>query len=561
MALTFYTQPHKMIFTNHTTGSLTNAWSLAPNTLYDVWFYIQNDEAVAKFGVQVFVQHTPYGIGLPGTTNNITQPVTVNVPPKSGTNGIGLVTFQYLTPPGGHSCLSAQIMPNGPVLQQNTDVFNAAVGALSTISFLVFGGTISGPMILSLVETLESGTVVPPAQSWHPLFVPPPGTGPTNPSPSPVTLSLAANGFYSVGLRVTAAGNQTHVFHITGFVNGMNVGSVDLRVQPQPLSQPLYPCDPYIHGGYLSPDIILVDPHTGVPVPIGGFNSLIPDDDYGFKAIVHNSSPTDAGNTIVRFWEFPGGAGSAGHLVDIQTAMIPALSFVEVSSAHPFHSALAGQHKCAAVSIFNAMAVTCNTDAVTAVEVCDPNLHPDHSCSAWHNTNSVVVFIGQPWKLNIYVSLPPMPKIREPFPVDVDIFTYHVPQGYEKSAKLREIAAMLGEAGLSRLPLYLMPSVRNTMEPIDLKMTTRVAKDIKLEMIEPLRERAKSLVGSQSNLGKAFRLSLAEKPVPFTISGTVPEKAKPGDIIIVQVVANYPQTPVSPARAVEFYQIMHVQKG
>ncbi|MGA2488760.1 MAG: hypothetical protein ABSF99_01040 [Anaerolineales bacterium] len=537
MSLTFYTQSQQMTFVDSTPPyPVVNAWSLSPNHSYDVFFTIQNDTNFEVLGVQVIVTHSPFGIGLPGTTTNIIQPQPVNVPPKGpGGNGLATVMFHYLTPPGGHACLVATIQPNGPSLQQNTDVIAVPTGVTSTLSFLVFGSAVPEVMTLNLTERLETGVAVPPAQKWNPLLVAPSGIGPAVPTPSPINLNLAANGFYSIGLNVTPPLGATdlHIFHIEGTIGAANVGSVDIRVTPSPgVVKP----DPYVLGGYQSPDIILYDLTTGIPVPLGGLpggrwdTTLDPNKDYGFAACVHNASSTPAVNTVVRFWEFWGGVGCAGTLVDVQAAAIPPLSSVIVYSAHPFKSAPAGQHKCAVISLYNSLAGTC-PDAVTASQVPDPNANPSHSCSAWRNTDSMIVFSLQPWKIILQVNTP----IPDPGPIEVKVLTYHVPSKWIEQDNVKKIATVLEQGGAPReTPLYMLPLLRDTSKPIDLKIVLDRGPMIKLEKGEP---------GT------------------FTVSGIVPEGVQPGDKLLVHVIASYPQTKESAARAVEFIQILHVEKG
>lgn len=540
MSLTFYTQPQQMTFADSTPPyPVVAAWSLQPVHTYDVFFVIQNDADCEETNVQVGVTHSAFGIGLPGTETDIIQPLPVNVPPKGpGGNGLATVTLRYTTPPGGHACLYATIQPDGPMLQQNTDVIAVATGVTSTISFLVFGGPAPEVMNLTLTELLETGATVPPAQGWNPLLVAPPGIGPAQPTPSPISLNLAANGFYAVGLNVTLPPTPTavHVYHIEGTVGQANVGSVDILVTAGPpgMARP----DPFVLGGYQSPDIILTDLTTGLPIPLGGLpggrwdTTLAPNTDYGFAARVRNASSTAAVNTVVRFWQFVGGVGKAGTLVDIQTATIAPLSATIVQSAHPFRSAPPGpaHHRCAVVSIYNALAGTC-PDAVTNLQVPDPQAHPYHSCSAWRNTDSMFVFPRQPWQLNLQVNTP----AAEPGPVEVKVLTYHVSPDWEKQDKVNQIAALLEQGGaLPDVPLYLQPLLRDTLESIDLK--TEIKPGPRIELAQDV-------------------------PTTVNLSGTVPEGVQPGDKILVNVLASYPQTPESAARTVEFLEVLYVEKG
>jgi hypothetical protein len=536
MSITFYTQPHQMTFVDAMAPyHVVNAWSLQPVHSYDVFFVIQNDADFEELNVQVNVTHSPFGIGLPGTTTNLIQPLPVNVPPKGpGGNGLATVMFHYFTPPGGHACLLATIQPSGPSLPQNTDVIAVPIGVTSTLSFLVFGGLAPEVMTLKLTEEFDTGVVVPPAQAWNPLLVAPPGIGPAVPTHAPVNLNLAANSFYSVGLNVTPppAAVGVHIFHIEGSLGTGSAGSVDIRVTTGIVVKP----DPYVLGGYQSPDVILYDLTTGLPVPLGGMpggpwdTTLDPNKDYGFAARVRNASGSPAVNTVVRFWEFGGGGGWVGTLVDVQAATIPPYASTMVYSAHPFKSAPAGQHACAVISIYNALAGTC-PDAVTASQVPDPNANPSHSCSAWRNTDSLIVFPLKPWQINLQVNAP----IHNPGPVEVKVLTYHVPLGWRKQEKVNRMATLLEQGGVPpEVPLYLLPPLRDMLNPIDLKTTLRP--------------------GPKLELARGG-------PVTLNVSGIVPEGVQPGDKILVHVFATYPQSKESEGRVVEFIQILHVEKG
>ncbi len=565
MSLAFYTQNHQMTFADALPPHhVENAWTLHPLQAYDVSFVIQNDGDCEEHGVQVHVVHSPYGIGLPGTTTNIIQPAPVNVPPRGpGGNGLATVTFQYLTPAAGHSCLNATIQPAGPTLYQNTDVLHVPFGTTSRLSFLVFGGLQPEVMKLTLTERFESGAPVPAAQSWHPVFVVPPVVppiGPAAPTPSPINLNLPANSVYSIGVDVTVPPLQTtvHVLHIEGTVAGHNVGSVDLRVAP--LDIPVK-CDPFVHGGYHSSDVILYDLATGMPVPVSGMpdgDSLLrPNTDYGFAARVHNASIMPAENTVVRFWKIGGGLGMASPPWATATGTIPPMGSEIIYSPVPFRSAPAGQHACAIISIYNALAGTC-PDAVTVAQVPSPVANPNHSCSAWRNTDSMYVFLLKDWRLHLELVTPPFP---EPVPVQVALYTYHVPTGWEKNERVAQIVDVLGQGGTgNETPLYLLPTLRETLKPIELKLDLKAERTI--EPIPALRDLGEAAAYvPRTPPARVFQAKLVNgKSLPFDIVGQVPGTAKPGDKIIVHAIAYYGKTEQWPYRLVEFTEILHVKQ-
>jgi hypothetical protein len=570
LSLGFFTQNHHMTFANAFTGQSENAGTLHPNTIYHVSLIIKNDSNHAepsdpqKPGIEVFVQHTPYGIGLPGTTTNIIQPTPVYVPPH-GPDGDGLATvsFYYTTPVGGHSCLTAKIMPNGSTLSQNTNVSNTPIGVPSTHSFLVFGGT--GPETMSLTVTESSEPNVPPYQTWNPKIIAPPGIGLNGPETAPVNLNLPANSFYSIGLQVTPpipCDNKIHNYLIVGTVGNKNVGSVNISIKPVPQNS-FKPCDPYILGTYQSADVILVDPDTGLPVPLGiggTATSLKPGKKYGFAACVHNASVVPAVNTVVRFWQF-GTLNSVGPLIDVQTVTIPPNSDIIVQSAKPFPSAPLGQHKCAVVSIYNSVGGSC-PDAVVSGQVPTP-WPADHACAAWRNTDSIFINLGKPWELNLELALPaPIPyPLTNSVPVDVMIHTHFVPPEWKKTAKVDDLVSKIAKAGIPcKVPLHMIPSLRETMKSIDLRLDVKTEHSFKVEKFELPTEVKKLMAKPRENLQKAFRFNLKEKPVPFTISGIIPDTTNPGDIILVDVVAHYSATETLPARDIEFLQVFHVEK-
>jgi hypothetical protein len=537
MSLSFFTKSQEMNIVNaENPFDAVSAFALQPNHNYNVYVLIQNDSNIEAQNVQVTVTHSPFGIGLTGPTDGLTQPLPVNVPPKGpGGNGIALVRFGYHTPAGGHACIYAT-MSNGTGIGQNTTIYSVAVGTTANLSFLVYGHKDhSEVMTLTLEERLETGVAVSPGQSWNPLLVAPAGIGPTVPTAAPIDLNLPANSFYSIGLNVTPPVSATgrHVFHIEGSVNGVNVGSVDIWVNADPNT---VKSDPYILGGYQSADVILRDLVTGFDVPLGGrpngpwSTTLNPDTEYGFAARIHNASSEPAINTVVRFWEFPGGVGTIGTLVDVQVATIPPLSEVIVESSKKFKSAPLGQHKCVAVSIYNALAGTCE-DATTANQVSDPNAHPEHSCSAWRNTDSQIVSLLGTWEIDLQLAT----AFDGTDPVEVKLQTLHVPAAWKQQEGIKAITNILDQTCADhQKPMYLLPVVREKLKPIDVQ--------------------AKIKQGARIRLKK-------HKPATLSISGQIPKDVKPGDKILVHVTALYPKTEGSAPRAVEFTQILHIEKS
>ncbi len=582
MTVSFHTHSQQMTFVDPTVAPpvTVSANNLVPGRTYDVYLVLQNDSTSEALGVQVHVNHSAFGIGRPPGDSGITQPAPVNVPPAliagdPALVGLATIAFQFTAPPGGHGCLVATIEPVGPSISQNVTVVGIPVGVPSTLSFMVFGGATTEVMTLTLAERVQAtGAPVAPAESWQPLLIAPPGTGgpaaPT-PAPAPLTLTLAPNGFYSVGLRVTVAASatQAHVFHIAGVVGGQEVGEVDIVVNPLPRESYVAPA-PYITGGYQSPDVILVDPATHVPVPLGGLPGgpwdtlLRPNTDYDFHAVVHNASLTAAVNTIVRFWSFDGGVGSAGVLIDVRSVTVPAGSQVEVQSAHPFRGApLNHPHRCAVVSIANSLSAHCTADATTANDIPDPAADLIHSCSAWRNTDARVVFILKPWDIFLDVIYPlPTP---DPGPVEVEVEALRVPVGWEQTPEVQRLEQTLHLLGKrTTYPLYLLPELRKTLEGADLAIEIAPRDPgVKIERGPAAQPgQAGQPIGGVGLATRAVTARIhpiAGKPAPLVLKGTTPKDARKGDIFLVYVTARYPQTKLSPARAIQATEILHVQ--
>lgn len=554
MALSFLTLPQQMVFVD-SSMHLADANSLLPNQDYTVSFVVQNDSATAE-NAEITITHSAFGIGLPGGTSLITpNPVFVSVPPMAfGIKGQATATFTFHTPAGGHGCIVAKIDPNGPALNQNSSVISVPQGLPSNLSFLVFGFA-SADVLLTLTESEVTATNVPvvPFTLWHPVMVPPAGISSQVISPTRIKLTgLAHSSFYSVELQFTApAFVNTHIFTVVGTntATGEYLGEVQLRLQPATAGIPSEPSRPFILGGYQSQDILLTDPLTGANVLLGGapggaWDTLLrPNTNYGFSARVHNDSATPAVNTIVRFWKFPGGVGSNGVLVDVQSVTVPANGAVIVHSAHPFLSAAAGQHSCAAVSIYNAAAGRCAADAVNAIDVPDPGLDQSTSCSAWRNTDSQWVWAGLQWHADFDLGIPH--PIWQKLPVDVTVETQYVPIDFTRGTVFREMDGLIKTNGLQvNKPLFLLPKLRETLKPIDLGLKITRQDGGKLAAGE--RKGSYSLVQTK------------DATTGFRVEGVIPKSVQKGEVMLVKVIAHYPKTDRTAGKNVEFLQVLHV---
>ncbi|MGB9121150.1 MAG: hypothetical protein WCE73_11060, partial [Candidatus Angelobacter sp.] len=453
MKLSFYTPPQSMAFVDPVTHNLTNAGQLKAGVIYDVFAVVKNEDAVEYPDVHINVTHTAFGIGLPGGTSYIVQPEPIDVPPALNVSQPGLATFQFhfMAPPAGHGCLIATIVPNNVRLNQNLTVLTAPYGA-STISFLVFGDpNLDETMVLTLQQKLENGTPVTPANHWPHQFVVPQALTPTpNPSSDTVTLHIPRGStYYSIGINVTIPPTATdaHIFFVRGTVNGVDKGSVSLLVKPDPTF--IKPA-PYIIGGIESADIVLVDAN-GNEVPILNNPTDIhstPDThlttstDYTLRAIIHNDSPTPAVNTLVRFFESPGGIGGQPDLLDIQTVTVPGHGHVEVTSQRKFHSGqLLNEMKCAIVTLYNPQSDICNVpDLLDALA----KMQTGHEGpAAMRNTHSTVVFIGDRFHINLAAAYPRIPLPHPVPPVELHVESVLIPHDWRTLPEAIEANQML----------------------------------------------------------------------------------------------------------------------
>ncbi|MGP0017729.1 MAG: Kelch repeat-containing protein [Candidatus Sulfotelmatobacter sp.] len=340
-------------------------------------------------------------------------------------------------------------------------------------------------------------------------------------------------------------------------IGGQNfTGSALNNVEAFTVATVLAAPDPYIgNGTYQSPDIILLD-SGGVPVPIGGAPGgawdtlLLPLTNYGIQAVIYNDSTVAAVNTSVRFWHFPGGVGTAGTQIDMQTVTVPPSSSIVVTSANPFQSAAALDHECVAVSVANSASPYFSVDPTTATAVIDPTIpHPagsGHFGSAWRNTNSITMGPGGMWRFPFQANLN---DIDRPFPVKLNVTTTRVPADLDRVGDSAVIRKALASAGSTlRLPLFLVPEVRSKLPAADLavKIYTREGKG---------RDE-----GICSHGRAEHHVTIKPgKTAQFTVSGNIPRDAKTGDIFLVNVAAHYPATSRTREAVVEYLEVIYVK--
>ena len=241
-------------------------------------------------------------------------------------------------------------------------------------------------------------------------------------------------------------------------------------------------------GGYQSPDIILTDRTTQTPGPIGGMPGgvwdtlLRPDTDYDLAVNLNVTAgiPSEMYwvDVTVRFWSFDGGLGTVGVPLDTQVvtnqlALGLTVPFT-VNCSVPFRSAPAGQHRCAAVSFANVSLTDLTRGTVTQTnqscpDATDATMVPDpgNGCSAWRNTDSQLVHMRKRWGMGIGFGARNAPVVPEP--VRLVLHTHYVPRAWHDSARVRDtLALMRGAGGGSRVPAYLLPGLRETLQPVHL---------------------------------------------------------------------------------------------
>jgi N-acetylneuraminic acid mutarotase len=308
--------------------------------------------------------------------------------------------------------------------------------------------------------------------------------------------------------------------------------------------------DPYIgNGSYQSPDIILLDA-TNTPIPIGGapggaWDTLLPpNSSFGLQAVVYNDSSVPATGTIVSFWHFPGGVGTAGVLIDSQTVTVPANGSLVVTSASPFQSGPPLAHECAVVAISCPTSPYFSVNPATGTEVIDPTVpHPGdsfHFGSAWRNTNSLLMGAG----MGLVFPFGTGRQLRPfPLPVKLGANAVKVPAGWQDQSQVAAIKGALEFTGAaSRVPLFLIPELRANLPVADLGL--RVYSKEKPDDTT-----------AESNWAAA----IAGESGEFYVAGTIPADARPGDIYLLTVQATYPAADRCEERTVEYLEVIHIK--
>ncbi len=303
----------------------------------------------------------------------------------------------------------------------------------------------------------------------------------------------------------------------------------------------------YVLGGYQSPDIIVTDESTKLPVQIGDAphrpNSLLePSRKYRLSANVHNDSATQTSEVVVRFWKIRGGLGTQGAMVGVpRTVLIPPQTTVRVNASASFESAAPGEHICTAVSIYSPDAGY-DIDPATTLQIPSPGHPMTHGCSAFRNTDSMTASRGSLVKLPLsFGELPG--EFTEA--IAIEIRPLHVPAHWSRTAEARGVAHVLKLVGAqSAIPLYLLPAFNQVLQSPRLDTNVRVVHGGK---------------GQKKGLGKwSIRAQGGAPELAIEIACRIPPHAEGGDVVLLDVIADYPATSRRPARSVEFLEFIHV---
>ena len=223
--------------------------------------------------------------------------------------------------------------------------------------------------------------------------------------------------------------------------------------------------------------------------------------------------------------------------------------WIKVDSDTDFISASqAEHHRCAGVSIYNPLSTLCANDANTAGEtqLLINNTSYIPSCAAWRNTDSADVTAGG--IIRHQFGLGKYHRIFGPGPVEIEVQTLHVPIEWYKNRRVIEIQDMLRSGGVKHnSPMFLWPAFKDTLKGADLKIGFKMSPNSRVEGITK---------------GDRFIIKPKEDvEASFIVSGKVPKAMNHGDVILMKVIAHYPQTGKLPGRSVEFLQVFHVKDG
>ena len=130
-------------------------------------------------------------------------------------------------------------------------------------------------------------------------------------------------------------------------------------------------------------------------------------------------------------------------------------------------------------------------------------------------------------------------------PIALGITTRHVPAEILHTPAVAKIADTLRAVGArSNQPLFLAPSVLQTLKTVDLRPTVKGVRGIDVKR----GAKGKWLLSPHKGA----------EDTQLEISGQLPATAKKGDVLLVHVSAQYPKIKGRAARTVEFLEFVHV---
>jgi hypothetical protein len=165
-----------------------------------------------------------------------------------------------------------------------------------------------------------------------------------------------------------------------------------------------------------------------------------------------------------------------------------------------------------------------------------------HQCSAWRNTDSMLASPRGKFKFGIGFGHLPF-HFEEP--IILKLLTTHIPASILHDPAVHRIQNTLRAVGaVPNLPLYLLPGFERDFHASDLTPKLFVTHGLRLEESSP-------------GDWRVFPDRDAET-VSLEITGEVPASAKAGDVVLVNVTAQYPAAGRNPARRVGFLEFIHI---
>jgi hypothetical protein len=163
------------------------------------------------------------------------------------------------------------------------------------------------------------------------------------------------------------------------------------------------------------------------------------------------------------------------------------------------------------------------------------------SCSAWRNTDSMLVLPGGIFHFQLGLGL--FHKVIGNGPVQLDIQTHIVTADWLKDPKVLAVQEKMRQQKTDRaMPVFMAPELRALLVKTDLQ-----------QKITPAGKDSKALDV------KAGRINFTEgAQSDFVINGAIPKTAKKGDIILVRATAAFNTAAKDGRNTIEFLQVLHV---